>query len=74
MSKYLVLYCKPTFKKNNYYKKLYMPNIICSICLENKNNVKIYPCYHDNICLECLSSINNCIYCDEIIHEMESIV
>lgn len=42
-------------------------NLICSICYTNTKSVILNPCFHFNLCQECVLKIDKCPICrDEI--------
>jgi len=36
---------------------------LCSICFKNKKNIILNPCFHFNLCEECLKKIDKCPIC-----------
>lgn len=46
-------------KENNEFKE----NFICSICYTNVKNVILNPCFHFNLCQECVLKIDKCPIC-----------
>lgn len=54
--KNIAIKSKKELSKNN---KKYL----CSICFKNKKNIILNPCFHFNLCDECLKKIDKCPIC-----------